>query len=227
MGYGGKSVEYGKTTRLEYSWDIENIKTDLDKTYEIYVDAYEIYEDDKSREGITRIVIKSDDKEQIIGYKWPSYFNTGRDMSTQIVKNFDTRDMNGLKEMFSGKTLEIADIDQQIRSAIDFFEGRATFGKVNERSYDGRRGYHISVNENENVLNNKPVSTFIEVHIENIETSENGIAAPVNRPRKIFEIKFYAYLLNEGNKSYEGISQMIITNNDGQKRIIGNFIQTQ
>jgi hypothetical protein len=224
MGYEGKSTEYGKITRLERSWNIENIKTDLDKTYKISIDVYEIYDDDKSREGITRIVIKSDDNEQIIGYEWPSYYNSGRDMSSKIVKKFDERDMNGLKEMFCRKTLKISDIDQQIRSAIDFFEGRATFGKVNESIYDGRRNYHISVNENENVLNNKPVSTFIEVHIENVETSENGIATPVNLPGKTFEIKFYAYLLNEDNKSYEGISQMIITNNDGQERIIGNSL---
>lgn len=67
-GYEGESIESGKTTFLERSWRIKDIKTDVGETYEIEINAYIICDEDKSREGISQIIITDDDgKELVIG----------------------------------------------------------------------------------------------------------------------------------------------------------------
>ena len=217
MGYEGYNVEYGKTTFLERSWTIKEIKTDANRSYELYLSVY-FTDNDKKKVGISQISITDDhDNKYEIGYKWPSYYNVGSDLSIKIVNMLDDRDKAGLKALLCKKTLQAADIDKQIEEAFDFYKGIAIAGKVNDKDiiYDGRHDYHADVSDDEVVINNKPVSTYIETHVSNIETSAG----------KTYEMDFYAYLLCENDEARKGISQIIITSNKGEKHIIGEQIK--
>jgi hypothetical protein len=216
LGYEGDDIENGKKVFLERSWNIENIETDADKTCEIYIYQYVICDNDKTREGISQITItNSDGTEFTIGYKWPIYYNDGRDMSYKVVKAFSDKDMDGLKSMFCAKTLKAADIDAQIQMGLSFFKGKATMGKTGtvdgHDTFDGNHDYRTYVTDHEIVKSHEPICTSISVMNENIETDTG----------KIYKIEFYAYLLNNGDEAYKGISQIIIINGDGTKQIIG------
>lgn len=214
LGYEGKSSESGKSTLLERYWNIKDIVTDAGGSYEILINTYIIYEKDKNRVGISQITITSSDGTKLkIGYEWPSYYNEGRDMSNKVIKALSEKDIDGLKSIICAKTLEIVDIDAQIQEGLSFFEGKATRGKVKGKNivYDGKHDYRTSVSEDEIVKNNKPTRTSITVFNQNIETDAN----------KIYKIDFNAYILYTGDESRKGISQIILTSDDGRKQVIG------
>lgn len=123
--------------------------------------------------------------------------------------------MNGLKELLCDKTLGIAGMDQQIQELLDFYEGKATFGKVGNVDghdvYDGDHYWHVSVSDDESVENGKPTRTSIDVIIENIETDTG----------EIYKIQFNANLLYESDEASIGITQITITDNIGRKQVIG------
>lgn len=217
LAYEGSHVENGKKTFLERGWPVKKIKTDAGRTYELYIRVYFIYEQDKNREGISQISItREDGKELEIGYIWPDHYNEGSDMSRKIVGMFDDGDKAGLETLFCAKSLETADISQQIQEALDFYQGVAIAGKVDDSNtlYDGKHDYHTSVSDDEVVKNHKPISTTIATHISNIETNAG----------KTYEMDFYAYILCVDDETLKGISQIIITDDNGNKRIIGERI---
>lgn len=214
LGYEGKSTEYGRTTRLERAWSVEEIVTDSGDEYEIYISSYVIYEEDKNREGISKIIITcSDGTEYQIGYEWPSYYKEGSELSHKVVTALSENDIDGLKSMFCGKTLDIVDINEQVQNGLNFFEGKATMGKVEGKNivYDGNHDFHTTVSDDEIVKNYEPTRTSISVFNENIETNSG----------KIYSMEFYAYLLYTGDESFEGISQITIISEDGTKQVIG------
>ena len=219
LGYEGKSTEYGKTTNLERSWSINDIETDKNENYEIYINIYNIYENDKTREGITKITLtKDDDTELVIGYKWPSYYNDGRDLSSKVIAALSDNDLTSLKKQFCEKSLAALDIDEQLESALIFFEGNAIRGRIegpDSRFYDGKYDYHTFVSDNEVIENYEPISTSISVRCENIMTDSD----------EIYEVVYYAYLLCRDNETIEGISQMIISRADGTQYIIGEKVE--
>jgi len=220
--YEGKSTEYGKTTRLERKWSILNIENETNENYEIYIHVYYVYENDKKREGIAELIITrcGDDEEVIIGYAWPDYYTEGRDMAKEVMKKFDEKDLKGLEALFCDNILETKDIEHQIRSAIDFFEGKAVDGWsesiTGQKYYDGSRDWDCSVNDETAISNGKPTSIFLTVHITNIETDVG----------KKYEIDFFFFLLALEDENCEGISQIIITRNDGEKRTIGEMMSS-
>lgn len=214
LGYEVESSESGKSTLLKRSWNVKNIVTDAGGSYEIFINTYIIWENDKNRVGISQITITSSDGTKLqIGYEWPSYYNEGRDMSNKVIKALSEKDIAGLKSVMCAKTLEIVDIDAQIQEGLSFFEGKATMGKVKGENivYDGNHDYRTSVSEDEIVKNNKPTRTSITVFNQNIETDAS----------KIYKIEFYAYLLYTDDESRKGISQIILTSDDGRKQVIG------
>ncbi len=214
LGYEGDSTEKGIKIRLERSWNVEDIVTDAGENYEIFIHTYIIYDNDKNREGISQITITSSGGTELeIGYKWPSYFNEGRDMSYDIIEAFSEKKMDVIKSMFCAKTLKIVDIDEQIQAGLSFFEGKANMGKDkrNNMGYYRNNDYYIYVRDAEMVKNHKPIQTSITVLNENIETNAG----------KLYKIEFYAQLLNIGDETCKGISQIIIISDDGKKHIIG------
>lgn len=217
LGYESESTENGKTTFLERSWNIKDIITNEGAAYNIFINVYSICKDDKNREGISQITItRSDDTELKIGYEWPVYYDEGRDMASKVINAFSENNMDDLKYMLCSKTLEMTYIEAQIQMGLEFFEGEATKGKVEGKNitYDGRHDYHTSVSDDEIVQNGEPISTSITVFNENIETDAG----------KIYEIEFYAYLLNTDDETYEGISQIIISSDDGRECVIGERV---
>ena len=219
--YEGKSTEYGKTIRLERKWSILDIETENNENYEIYVHVYYVYENDKKREGIAKLIItrSSDGKEVTIGYGWPDYNYEGQDKAIEIMKAFDEKNFNGLKSLFCAETLAIPDIDNKIKSAIDFYEGVANDGWYKpifgQESYDGNRDWQCSVSDEATISNGEPTSIFISVLITNIKTDVG----------KRYEINACFFLINTDNETQEGISQIIITRNDGEKHVIGERIE--
>jgi hypothetical protein len=218
LGYEGESTEYGKTTLLERSWSVEDIVTDADEEYEIYINTYVINENDKKKEGISKITITcSDGTEFQIGYKWPSYYDEGSELAYKVITALSNNDIDGVKSVLCGKTLDKGDINEQIQSGMEFFEGKATMGKVEGKSkvYDGKHDYDTTVSDDEIVINNEPTCTYITVYNENIETDSG----------KIYSMEFYAYLLYTDDKTYEGISQIVIIGDDGTKQVIGEKLE--
>lgn len=214
LGSEDESIEYGKTTLLERSWGVEDIVTDLGDEYEINIHAYVIDEGDKKREGISEITITcSNGTEFQIGYQWPSYYSDGSEMSYKVITAFSEKDIAGLKSLLCTKTLDMVDINKQINTGFNFFEGKATMGKVDGKDivYDGNHDYNTTVSDDEVVINNEPTRTSINVFNDNIETDTG----------KIYTLEFYAYLLYTDDKSYESISQITITSDDGTKQVIG------
>lgn len=219
-GYEGESTSDGKTTLLERSWSILDIANENGETYEIYISAWIICEEDTDREGIAKIILtrNSDGEALEIGYKWPMHYDEGRDLSVEVVNAFSEHDIDGLTALLCAKTLEIENIDEQIEAATNFFEGMATNGKVETRDgsnlYDGRHSYRTSVGDYEVVENYEPIHTSITVFIENIETDSDHI----------YTIEYYSFLLDADDGS-EGVSQIIITDEDGIERVIGEKIE--
>ncbi len=214
MGYEGESVESGHTTRLERAWKIKDIVTDEDKEYEIYIYTYVINEKDKDKEGISDLTVTcSDGKEVKIGYRWPSYYHEASELSHKVISAFSENDIAGLKSMFCKRTLDITDINEQLQTAIEFFEGKATLGMVEGESLDYNRDhdYTTTVNDEEIVENNEAIRTSISVYNENIETDAG----------RIYSLEFYSYLLASDDETFEGISQIIITDDAGTKQVIG------
>jgi len=218
-GYEEESIDGGKTTFLERSWRIQEIKTDEGATYEIDMNAYIVCDDDKDREGISQITITSGDGTEFkIGYRWPLHYDEGLDLSIDVVKCFDERDADGLKAMLCTKTQQTEGIDRQIQSGLNFLEGRATFGKVGTVDghdlFDGDHDWNAYVDDKEKVENGQPTRTSIAVRVENIEMDTG----------KIYRLKFYAILLCREEKSLEGISQIIIQNDEGKELAIGERV---
>jgi hypothetical protein len=219
LGAQSKSIEYGKTLLHEEWWTINEILTNMHVKYEIRVNIYRICEEDEDREGVSRISIKSDKGiEVIVGYEWPRHYNEGRDLSIEIIRKFDEKDSNGLRNLFCDKSLESPDIEQQFLDAFDFYEGKDTKGKVRSLTgheyYDGKLSWNCTVSDKEVVKESKPVATSILTRIVNINTTA----------KKKYEIQYYACLLDKNEESNEGISQMIITHNK-EKRIIGALVE--
>ena len=212
------SEENGKITRLERAWSIHDITTDTGDIYEIYVHKYYVWLDDNSREGISQVSISGSGEKLTIGCKWPNYDNKGRDMAGIIVKSLNENDIVGLKGLLCAQTLGIDDIDKQIQEAFDFMEDKVIDNRVKDifgQEYiDGSRDWRWSVSDRVTIANGEPTSIFIDVDIYRIKM-DNG---------NEYEIKLYACLLNMDNTVYEGISQIIITNNRGEERIIGERI---
>ncbi len=217
MGYEGESVESGHTTRLERSWNVKDIVTDEDKEYEIYLYTYVINENDKDKVGISDLTVTcSDGTEYKIGYRWPSYYPEGSELSHRVIAAFSENDFTGLKSMFCNKTLDITDINEQLQTAIEFFDGKATIGMVDGESkvYDRDHDYTTTVNDEEIVKNNEAIRTTICVFNENIETDAG----------RIYSLEFYANLLFSEDKASEGISQIIIIDENGMQQVIGEKI---
>ena len=126
--------------------------------------------------------------------------------------------MKTLKSVFCKKTLDSINIDQQIQDAFNFFKGTYTQGKVKglfgTEYVDGNHDYHTTVSDNETVQNHEPTSTSIFVVNKNIQTDIG----------KTYQVEFYAYLLNNNEKAFEGVSQIKIINDKGDKFIIGKKV---
>lgn len=213
-----ESVDHGTTEELSRTLHIEDITTDTGGTYKLYVSINLIYIEDEDREGITDITIVNEDNDTTfqIGYTWPDHHTEGRKISTEIIKALGEGDSEALKDTLCEETLEISDIDGQIQAAFDFFEGKALMGKVEggPYEYDGKHDFKTTVSDDEVIEGNEPISTSVYVYCTNIETDSD----------RVYELEFYAYLLSDEHEEYEGVSQITIFDENGDKLVIGDKI---
>lgn len=213
-----ESVDHGTTEKLSHTLHIEDITTDTGGTYKLYVSINLIYIEDEDREGITVITIVNKDNNTTfqIGYTWPDHHTEGRKISTEIVEALGEGDLEALKYTLCEETSEIPDIDEQIQAAFDFFEGEALIGEVEggPYKYDGNHDFKTTVSDDEVIKRYEPVSTSVYVYCTNIETNAD----------RVYELEFYAYLLCDEHEEYEGVSQITICDEHGNKVIIGDKI---
>lgn len=198
----GQSREKGETVKFDNGWIINDIRTDTDKVYKIFVHMF-LLDTDKNREGVSYLCITdSDGMECLIGYQWTTYDYEGSTLAHQAIQAISDKNLDALKSLLCAKALENNDIENQIQAGFQFFEGKATFGEVKNKPgvFDGNHDFHAVVTDEEIIENHEPVRTYISVFCENIETDIN----------KTYQLDLYAYLLYADDKAYEGISQIIL-----------------
>ena len=214
-GYEGNSISNGDFTTFDNSWTINDVKTDTGKTYTIDCHMF-VLDPDKSLEGVSNFIITNKkNKEQQVGYKWDAYDYDVAALAKKAILAISDGNIDKLKSLFCTKSLESADIENQMKESFNFFEGKATFGKNKETgTYDGNHDFDTKINDEVKIKNYKPSSIFISAFIENIETDIG----------KTYEMELSAYLKNEETNSHKGISQIVIKyGND--KYIIGENIK--
>ena len=121
--------------------------------------------------------------------------------SNEVLRCFDERDAEGLKEMLCPKITQMYDIDEQIETAMNFYVG--------SNSSHGS----ITGGEGEGVDEGVKIYHRISPRIQDI-TTDSGNS---------YEIKFYMYIVCEENQEKVGISEITITNEYGEECVIGDY----
>lgn len=217
----GTQKRNAKETRTRLSWNIEDVITEKDEKFEIsiHVNCLDIW--DTSREGIMLMVIHRNDGERIrLGYYWKDYKDIAHDTARTLRNYIDARDTEGIRSMFCEQSQAHEELTSQVEALITFYEGASLRGKPAEPNkgnikYDGRRDYCIYSVERETVFNNEPVRIFIDTLVDNMMTDAD----------KTYTIRFSMYNRNDANPDAVGISQIILTRNDGKELIAGELIR--
>lgn len=128
-----------------------------------------------------------------------TFVESSRNLGEDVLKCFDNDDVSGLKELFCSATVaRNEDIEEQIKDAFDFYEGKSTtYGSITapeERSI--RNGRVVKINSNPFILD--------------IETDEG----------KKYDIKIYAYTINEEHPDFVGISEINIYTRDENDNVV-------
>lgn len=124
---------------------------------------------------------------------------SSRDLGENVLECFDNDDITGLKELFcSASVARNDDIEEQIKDAFEFYEGKSvTHGSITapeERSI--RNGKVVKINSNPFILD--------------IETDEE----------KKYDIKIYAYTINDEHPDFVGISKINVYTRDDNDDLI-------
>lgn len=134
------------------------------------------------------------------------YINSGeiaKQVSEKIIQSLDNDDVEGLKSVLCERIRSNRQLDGQIKEAMDFFEGKTnSYGPI-------LTGGGRSVDDGK--------TTLLDIcpHIANIVTDTD----------KKYEILFYSYIVYAEHPEKEGVSEITIWNPDGDKYIIGSYIQ--
>jgi hypothetical protein len=109
--------------------------------------------------------------------------------------------------------MTLPSLDAQIQQGFTFIEGNAVLGKIEGGpfEYDGKYDIKSSHYQEEYVKDHEPSRTFFDIYVSNIETDTD----------RMYEMKITAYHLNTEDPSLEGVSQIVIFDEDGNKSVIG------
>ena len=121
----------------------------------------------------------------------------------KIINYLENGDNEGLKKMFCNKTLDNENIDEEIEDAIDFFNGKV-------KSYDVK-----ILGSGESFRDGKREYLSISPRIENIVTDTNNQ----------YKIEVYYYIVYRDDIDKEGISEITIESETGEKCTIGQYIE--
>lgn len=202
-GMESESIDHG-TKKEEMRESIIKVITDESKSYTIYVSENLIYSKDLKREGITEIIIKSNDdkSEAAIGYAWQDLYTEGRRIAYESSKALGENDDSAFCELLSDTLAEADETKKNISMAMDFLDGTPYFGKITGDGlrYDGRHDIDVTVYEEETVENGEPVSIYLTIHCENIETDAE----------RTFSSEIEAYIQNDEHPELIGITKFIL-----------------
>lgn len=225
----GKRKDNGKVTKARRNWYIKDIETESGGKFEIYIDVDFLDTRDLAREGVTKILITRDDGEKIqIGYYWKEYHDIALDTAHTLRNQIDAGDTEGIRSMFSEQSQMNGELTSQIEALITFYEGASLRGKPEEPNkrnirYDEKRDYRIYSAEAETAGNNASVRIFKDTPIRIfIETFMNNMMTDAG---KTYTIRFFMYNRNDANPDTVGISQIIITRDDGVELSVGELIR--
>lgn len=124
------------------------------------------------------------------------------DCCNEIIRCLEEKDKESLKNIFCSKTLSgYSDLNDEIDKAMNFFEGQAV-------SYDNFQYPSGSKKEN-----GKWVEYDFSPYMNNIKTDKN----------KTYNIKFYLITVYEAEPERVGVSEISITDENGEKCLIGDY----
>ncbi|MDD3137764.1 MAG: DUF5104 domain-containing protein [Lachnospiraceae bacterium] len=123
--------------------------------------------------------------------------------SKKLMGYLSDEDAESLKAMFCEKTQSTDNFDEQIKTAMDFFDGEIISWNEN-----------IGGGEQKSTRKWKTVMHDISPYITDIKTDTG----------KTYEILFYDYLVNAEHEDFVGISELDITADDGSKCVVGEFL---
>ncbi|MDD3137766.1 MAG: DUF5104 domain-containing protein [Lachnospiraceae bacterium] len=133
----------------------------------------------------------------------PIVYNYAGVECKKLMKYLSDGDAESLKAMFCEKTQSADDFDEQIQTAMDFFDGKII-------SWDE----NVGGGEQKSTRKWKTVMHYISPYITDIKTDTG----------KTYEILFYDYLVNAEHEDYVGISELHITADDGSECVVGEFV---
>ena len=127
----------------------------------------------------------------------------GYEMSKDLLGYLENDDAEGIESMLCDITKSSPDIDEEILTAVEFFDGKVT-------SRDREQ-----VASEESVTNGQIEYLILSSYIQDIETDKN----------KTYEITFYAQVVNSENPNKVGITEIIITDEGGNECVIGAYLE--
>ena len=139
--------------------------------------------------GCSKLLFISSDKE-------------GYEMSKDLLGYLENDDAEGIKSMLCDITKSSPDIDEEILTALEFFDG-----KVTSRDRE-------LIRSQESVRKGETVYLSLSSNVKNIETDKH----------RTYKIKFYAQVVNAENSNRVGISEIIITDEGGNECVIGAYL---
>lgn len=122
-------------------------------------------------------------------------------MSKDLLGYLENDDAVGIKSMLCDITKSSPDTDEEILTALEFFDG-----KVTSRNRE-------QIGSQESVRKGETVYLSLSSYVGDIETDKN----------RTYEIKFYAQVVNAENPNKVGISEIIITDEGGNECVIGAY----
>lgn len=213
-GSEGKSTRHGTTTELDRFFSIDDIVTDAEQEYSIYVSENLIYKNDSKREGITQITIEneSDESEIKIGYCWQEFYTEGRNIASQAADALGKCDKQAFSKLLSESLSSKSETQENIEEAMELFDGKPYFGKVPDDGleYDGKHDIDVTVKEEETVEFGEPVCIKLDIHCENIETDTG----------RIFTSEIETYIQNDENPELIGITKFKLSDENENSVII-------
>ncbi len=120
----------------------------------------------------------------------------------KIIEYLDTNNTQGLKDMFCPIIKDnIPELDEQIETAMEFYNGEMI-------SYGS-----ITGGEGETYDEGELVKKRISPRFHNVKTTTGDT----------YEILFYSWIANNSASNRMGISEIVITNENGEECVIGDY----
>ncbi len=122
-------------------------------------------------------------------------------LTEELMECLGNNDTKGLKELFCDVVAESDGFDDDLKETVEFFEGEVDSynidGKISEESKD----------------DGKYSMAFVAVHIKDVKTSDG----------KTYKVRFDAFLVNQDNPEYVGISEINIESDDESEFKLGDY----